>query len=135
MYPEYDVACKGANFTYIITCAPGESVSGRVIPLILKLFATRLTLLNETFPVPVFVMVTATVLLVPSITLPKLMDVGLNESVPDARAGTVIVPAHSSRTETRSTCASRLRLILTLSSSDLTDSAGEVPAGVNRNKR
>ena len=66
MYPEYDVACKGANFTYMITCPPGESVCGRVIPLILKSFATRLTLLNETFSLPVFVMVTATVLLVPS---------------------------------------------------------------------
>jgi len=130
------VACKGANFTYMITCALGESVSGRAIPLILKSFATRLALLNETFPVPVFVMVTATVLLVPSVTLPKLMYVGLKESVPDARAGTVIVPTqHSSRAETMSTCANRLRLILTLSSSDLTDPAGEVPAGVNRNKR
>ena len=128
------MACKGAYFTYMITCAPGESVSGRAIPLILKSFATRLALLNETFPVPVFVMVTATVLLVPSVTLPKLMYVGLKESVPDARAGTVIVPAqHSSRAETRSTCANRLRLIATLSASDPTDCAGEVP--VNRSKR
>jgi hypothetical protein len=91
----------------MITCARGESVSGRVIPLYTEVVCGEADLLNETFPVSVFVMVTATVLLVPSVTLPKLMYVGLKESVPDARAGTDIIPAqHSSTAETRRTCTS-----------------------------
>ena len=84
MRPPLAPVVSGANLTVIVTCAAGASVSGSVRPLAAYMFACKLSLLNTTLAVPVFVTTTDMLFAVPTCTFPKFAADGLNDNVPAA---------------------------------------------------
>ena len=76
----------GAKATLKAVFWPGDKVKGSVNPLMLKPEPVRLACEMVALPVPVLLMLTGCGLLdVPTVTLPKLTDVGLAASCPTAR--------------------------------------------------
>ena len=96
----------------IVKDAPGVSVFGKVNPLTLYIFAkTSLTQVKATLVEPVFLMVTAMLLLLPTSTFPKLAEDELNESVPVACAELVVIAAHTSSAQTNAARATSFTAI------------------------
>ncbi len=89
-YPVLVTADVGENLIVNVKYAPGARLFGMVIPLTLYMLATRTSLVMETLEVPVFLMTTLTLLLVPTATLPKDAEVGLNDRVPLACARSAV---------------------------------------------
>jgi hypothetical protein len=75
-------AVVGANFAVTEVFCPALIVTGTVNPLMLKPVPEALAAEIVTLAVPVFVSVTGTDPLLPSIRLPKLMLAGFAESAP-----------------------------------------------------
>src|SRR5271167_5020245 len=69
-------AAVGLKVTLKSTFFPADRVKGRAGPLILKPLPVTESWEMVTLPVPVFVRITGSVLLLPSMTLPKLVLVG-----------------------------------------------------------
>src|SRR6516162_1317290 len=69
-------AAVGAKVTLISTFCPADRVKGRAGPLILKPVPVTESWERVTLPVPVFVRITGSVLLLPSTTSPKLVLAG-----------------------------------------------------------
>jgi hypothetical protein len=101
-YPVTSTACVGANFTVILTCAPGKIDIGTVIPLALYMLACKLSLVICGLTGPVFVILTAIVALLPTFTFPQFADVGLNVSVPWAPCAALAAIPHISNAQTTS---------------------------------
>ena len=80
---------------------PTPSDEGSVKPETVYMLATRLSFEKATVVVPVFVIEMEIVLLLPTVTFPKLADDGLKTSVPgdaSARQGKVNTAAKAKRT-------------------------------------
>ena len=71
----------GAKVRLKSVFCPADRVKGRAGPLMLKPLPVTESWEMVTLPVPVFVRITGSVLLLPSITLPKLVLAGEIESV------------------------------------------------------
>jgi hypothetical protein len=81
-FPLTTPAAVGVNETVTVALFPPFSVRGVVIPLTLKPVPVMATLLTDTLVLPVFVMVSETVPVLPTFTLPTLRLVGLAASAP-----------------------------------------------------
>lgn len=84
MCPPIVPVVSGENLTVIVRCAAGASVSGIVRPLTAYMVACKLSLLNTTLAVPVFVITTDMLFDVPTCTFPKFAADGLKDKVPVA---------------------------------------------------
>lgn len=82
MLPDALPTVVGANFAVTEVFCPALIVTGTVSPMMLKPAPDALAADIVTLAVPVFVKVTGTDPLLPSIRLPKLMLVGLAERAP-----------------------------------------------------
>src|SRR5262249_17441438 len=105
----------GVKFTVMVKWAPGSSVRGKLRPPSVYIFATRLPVLMETLAVPVLLMVTAMLFVVPTCTLPKFAADGLKERVPDACALLGIMAARQIKNAPGSRLPYRCRHISPLS--------------------
>lgn len=72
----------GANETLRVALCPPFNVRGVVIPLTLKPVPVIATLLTETLVLPVFVIFSESIPVLPTFTLPKLRLVGLAANAP-----------------------------------------------------
>lgn len=81
-YPENAPEDVGANFRVTVTDLAGAIVKGTLRPLTLKALPETASLDKVRAARPSFQMVIDRVLLLPSLTLPKLADVGLNTTKP-----------------------------------------------------